>query len=189
MKYRFEYRLKFILKHIEIIMTLLKDNNTLLAILDNLKNTYNLYNDSDISNTSKPNSKIVIKILRKLEILKNLIQFNNLIWITNNQMSQIQSQTQEQQSQLQPNININNNEIMENGNMGMNIGIDDNTGIVSSIRINISYDLAIYELNYLCYNKENIFIDQPHLRRLAHTIYVRKLLNIYKNYRLHYHMI
>ena len=161
MKYRFEYRLKFILKHIEIIMTLLKDNNTLLAILDNLKNTYNLYNDSDISNTSKPNSKIVIKILRKLEILKNLIQFNNLIWITNNQMSQIQSQTQEQQSQtqeqqsqLQPNININNNEIMENGNMGMNIGIDDNTEIVSSIRINISYDLAIYELNYLCYNKK-----------------------------------
>jgi hypothetical protein len=72
-------------------MALLKDNNTLLVILDNLKNTYNLYDasntnsntnananansnsNSNANSNTNANSKIVIKILRKLEILKNLI--------------------------------------------------------------------------------------------------------------------
>ena len=140
-------------------MELLKDNNTLLVILDNLKNTYNLHDASNTnsninanSNTNA-NSKIVIKILRKLEILKNLIHFNNPIWNYQIPLGQCQTDAQQFQQQSKNLSNGNNtNGIMDNG--VMDIGIDDETGLDSNMRIHISYDLAIYELNYLYCTKK-----------------------------------
>ncbi len=41
-------------------------------------------------------------------------------------------------------------------------------------------------INYLCEDEENIFIDQPQMRRLAHTLYVRKIIEYLQKLDLSY---